>query len=130
MSFNLPITANYSFKGSGLHWDVSLELPIPFRLQGLIYLSDCGSEDGAFHCMPSFHRLIESWISQVPEGISARTHALETLEPIPITGEAGDMVIWHQALPHCATPNYGSPLRIVQYLTYFAEIYEESSQWK
>ncbi len=48
VSFNPPISANYSFMGSGLHWDVSLKLPIPFRLQGLIYLSDCGANDGAF----------------------------------------------------------------------------------
>ncbi|WP_338647746.1 hypothetical protein V5J73_03825 [Flavobacterium sp. KS-LB2] len=22
--------------------------------------------------------------------------------------KAGDFIIWHQALPHCATPNYAS----------------------
>ena len=129
VSFNPPITPNYTFKGSDLHWDVSLQQPIPFRLQGLIYLSDCGPKDGAFHCVPGFHNSIADWITQVPEGENVRTYAVENLKPIAITGEAGDMVIWHQALPHCATPNYGSTPRMVQYLTYFEENYIEPTQW-
>ena len=129
VSFNPPITPNYTFKGSDLHWDVSLQQPIPFRLQGLIYLSDCGPKDGAFHCVPGFHNSIADWINQIPKGKEIRTYALETLQPVPITGEAGDMVIWHQALPHCATPNYGTTPRMVQYLTYFEENYTEPTQW-
>lgn len=129
VSFNPPITANYSFKGSPLHWDVSLKLPIPFRLQGLIYLSDCGPNDGAFHCVPGFHKEIKEWISKVPPNKDPRQYALETLKPVPIIGEAGDMVIWHQALPHCATPNYGTSPRMVQYLTYFGEEYKEHDEW-
>jgi Phytanoyl-CoA dioxygenase (PhyH) len=129
VSFNPPVTPSYSFKGSGLHWDVSLQLPIPFRLQGLLYLSDCGPNDGAFHCVPGFHRSIASWMKEVPEGISPRTHALETLVPVPVCGAAGDMVIWHQALPHCATPNKGVSPRMVQYLTYFGEQYQEPTEW-
>lgn len=129
VSFNPPITSDYSFKGSDLHWDVSLKLPIPFRLQGLIYLSDCGPQDGAFHCVPGFHRDINNWMLNVPTDKHPRDYALETLNPIPIIGEAGDMVIWHQALPHCATPNYGNTPRMVQYLTYFGEGYKEHEEW-
>ena len=29
VSFNPPVTSTYSFKGSSLHWDVSLQQPIP-----------------------------------------------------------------------------------------------------
>lgn len=129
VSFNPPVTPTYSFMGSDLHWDVSLQLPIPFRLQGLIYLSDCGPKDGAFHCVPGFHNQITEWMQQVPEGIHPRTHALATLQPQAITASAGDMVIWHQALPHCATPNYGTSPRMVQYLSYISEKYEESKEW-
>jgi hypothetical protein len=129
VSFNPPVTSNYTFKGSDLHWDVSLQQPIPFRLQGLLYLSDCGPKDGAFHCVPGFHRNIANWIKEVPNGKEIRTYALETLQPTAITGAAGDMVIWHQALPHCATPNYGASPRMVQYLTYFGENYQEPTEW-
>lgn len=129
VSFNPPITSNYSFMGSDLHWDVSLQLPIPFRLQGLIYLSDCGPKDGAFHCVPGFHKQITAWMKQVPEGVHPRAHALATLQPQAITASAGDMVIWHQALPHCATPNHGASPRMVQYLSYISETYEEAKEW-
>ena len=58
-----------------------------------------------------------------------RQVALETLKPEPIIGNAGDFIIWHQALPHCATPNRGSKPRLVQYLTYFTENYKEAEEW-
>ena len=129
VSFNPPITKNYSFKGSDLHWDVSLHLPIPYRLQGLIYLSDCAENEGAFHCVPGFHNEIEQWMKNLPENVNPREYALQTLKPIPIVGEAGDLVIWHQALPHCATANYGTTPRMVQYMTYFPNEYTESEIW-
>lgn len=129
VSFNPPVNHNFSFRGSDLHWDVSLHLPIPYRLQGLIYLSDCTANEGAFHCVPGFHNEIESWMKNVPEKVNPREYALQTLKPIPIVGEAGDMVIWHQALPHCATANYGKTPRMVQYLTYFPNEYKESEVW-
>ena len=129
VSFNPPVTSQYTFKGSDLHWDVSLQLPIPFRLQGLIYLSDCGANDGAFHCVPGFHKTIEDWLSTVPQGCQPREYALQTLKPMPIVGNTGDMVIWHQALPHCATPNNGKKPRMVQYLTYFKEDYKDQRKW-
>jgi len=129
VSFNPPIAKNYSFKGSDLHWDVSLHLPIPYRLQGLIYLSDCAENEGAFHCVPGFHNEIEQWMKNLPENVNPREYALQTLKPIPIVGEAGDLVIWHQALPHCATANYGTTPRMVQYMTYFPNEYTESEIW-
>jgi ectoine hydroxylase-related dioxygenase (phytanoyl-CoA dioxygenase family) len=129
VSFNPPITGNYSFLGSDLHWDVSLKLPIPFRLQGLIYLSDCNEKDGCFSCVPGFHNTINDWLNNLPKNVNQREYALETLQPIPIVGEAGDLIIWHQALPHCATPNYGLTPRMVQYLSYFPEEYSETDEW-
>jgi ectoine hydroxylase-related dioxygenase (phytanoyl-CoA dioxygenase family) len=129
VSFNPPVTSQYTFKGSSLHWDVSLQLPIPFRLQGLIYLSDCGSNDGAFHCVPGFHKVIEEWLSRVPNDCPPREYALQTLKPVPVVGRAGDMVIWDQVLPHCATPNNGSKPRMVQYLSYFKEDYKDQEKW-
>ncbi len=69
------------------------------------------------------------WMEQVPEGIHPRTHALATLQPQAITASAGDMIIWHQALPHCATPNHGSSPRMVQYLSYIDENHLEAKEW-
>lgn len=129
VSFNPPITSNYSFLGSPLHWDVSLKLPIPFRLQGLIYLSDCNENEGCFQCVPGFHNKIENWMNGLSSKDNPREVALKTLQPISITGKAGDLVIWNQALPHCASPNKGILPRMVQYLTYFPEDYKEQEVW-
>jgi hypothetical protein len=130
VSFNPPENHHYHFKGSPLHWDVSLQTPIPFKLQGLLYLTDVYEDSGAFHCVPGFHKSIDTWLETVTQGINPREYAIETLKPIPITGKAGDFVIWHQALPHCATANKSGLPRIVQYLTYFPLKLEEQTVWK
>ena len=41
----------------------------------LIYLSDCGPKDGAFHCVSGFHHQIASWMEHIPEGVHPRAHA-------------------------------------------------------
>ena len=33
-------------------------------------------------------------------------------------GRAGDMVLWHAALPHAASVNRGKQPRLVQYIAY------------
>jgi ectoine hydroxylase-related dioxygenase (phytanoyl-CoA dioxygenase family) len=130
VSFNPPETNQFHFLGSKLHWDVSLTQPIPFCLQGLLYLTDCGPNDGAFHCVPGFHNKIESWLNNLPDEINPREEALKTFKPSPVLGKAGDFVIWHQALPHCATPNYGTSPRMVQYITYLSKQQQVQSIWK
>lgn len=128
-SFNPPVTKEYAFAGSRLHWDVSLHLPVADEFQGLLYLTPTTEHDGAFHCVPGFHRSLGDWLQTVPAGLDAREYALKELQPVPVPGNAGDFVIWHQALPHCATPNTGTLPRIVLYLTYLPEGNEEPEIW-
>jgi ectoine hydroxylase-related dioxygenase (phytanoyl-CoA dioxygenase family) len=107
--FHPPERDGVPFAGPHLHLDLrSLEPPIPFGLGGLIYLTDTPAEQGAFQCVPGFHHRID----REPPA----TRDLSGMEGQPIPGAAGDMVIWHHALPHGATPNRGERPRIVQYL--------------
>lgn len=129
VSFNPPETNSFKFLGSDLHWDVSLKTPISFGLQGLLYLTDCGPEDGAFHCVPGFHNKIENWLGGLDISVNPREEALKTLKAKPILGSAGDFIIWHHSLPHCATANHGKSPRMVQYLTYFPDNYTASAEW-
>lgn len=129
VSFNPPETENFSFLGSLLHWDMSLKKPLTYGLQGLFYLTDCGENDGAFHCVPGFHNQIDQWLEQIKPHENPREKALQTLEAKPIVGNAGDFIIWHQALPHCATPNRGEKPRMVQYLTYLPDDYNAAGEW-
>jgi AcrR family transcriptional regulator len=107
--FHPPERDGVPFAGPHLHLDLrSLEPPIPFGLGGLIYLTDTPAEQGAFQCVPGFHRRID----REPPA----TRDLSGMEGQPIPGAAGDLVIWHHALPHGATPNRGQRPRIVQYI--------------
>ena len=130
VSFNPPESNGFRFLGSALHWDVSLETPIPFVLQGMLYLTDCNENDGAFHCVPGFHLEIEKWLSSLPENTMPREVAPKVLKPVAVTGNAGDFIIWHQALPHCATANHGQYPRMVQYLTYLPVQQSIQKAWK
>ncbi|MFD2940825.1 phytanoyl-CoA dioxygenase family protein [Flavobacterium notoginsengisoli] len=129
VSFNPPETVHFTFMGSPLHWDLSLKKPLTFGLQGLLYLTDCGPNDGAFHCVPGFHNQIDQWLDELEPHENPREKALQTLQAKPIIGEAGDFIIWDQKLPHCATPNKGKNPRMVQYLTYLPNDYNAVKEW-
>lgn len=129
VSFNPPETKSFNFLGSSIHWDISLKQPITFGFQGLLYLTDCNAEEGAFHCVPGFHNKIDHWLDNLEPNENPRDKALKTLQPEPIIGDAGDFIIWDNRLPHCATPNKGKSPRMVQYLTYLPDDYDTSGEW-
>ena len=55
--FNPPERPGWQFPGPHLHWDVSLVQPVPFGVQGILYLTDTAADQGAFTCVPGFHRI-------------------------------------------------------------------------
>jgi hypothetical protein len=128
--FNPPERPGWSFPGPFLHWDVSLSTPIPFGVQGILYLTDTDANQGAFTCVPGFHRRIESWLSGLPPGVDPREVNLYQLGPAPIAGKAGDLIIWHQALPHGSSPNRAALPRVVQYLSMRPSQWEYRETWK
>ena len=130
VSFNPPERPGHEFPGPRLHWDVSLEQPIPFNVQGLVYLTDTPAHQGAFTCVPGFHTRIGAWLDSLPEGSDPRQQDLESLGSIPIAGRAGDLVIWHQALPHGSSPNRAQRPRIVEYVTMFPADAVYAQNWK
>ena len=114
--FNPPERAGWQFPGPHLHWDVSLAPPIPFGLHGVLYLTDTPEEQGAFTCVPGFHRRAETWLASLGPGADPRAFDIATLGPKHIAANAGDFIIWHDALPHGSSPNRGTRPRIVQYI--------------
>jgi len=129
MSFNPPERTGRTFQGPRLHWDTSLLPPIPLGLQALLYLTDTSADQGAFTCVPGFHRRIESWLKSLPPGANPREQNLEALGPKPIAAEAGDLIIWHQALPHGSSPNRATQPRMVHYLAMFPAVAEPDREW-
>ena len=116
--FNPPVTETYTYQGFPLHWDVSLKQPIPFGLQGILYLTDTTEDQGAFTLVPGFHNKIEEWLNNLPQGENPRNQDFYALGAKPIAANAGDFIIWHHALPHGSSPNLAHSPRIVQYINY------------
>lgn len=129
VSFNPPENEHYKFPGPDLHWDVSLKRPIPFGLQGLLYLADTDVNQGAFTLVPGFHRKIDSWLEKLPKNIDPRKYNLHQLGAKPIAASAGDFIIWNQMLPHGSSPNTGTKPRIVQYINYQSLHRKIESTW-
>lgn len=117
VSFNPPEREGWPFPGPHIHWDADFATrPFPFATQGLIYLTDTPANQGAFACVPGFHRRMDSFLAGVPPGTYPQARDVPGLALKPIAAQAGDLVIWHHALPHGATANTGTQPRIVHYV--------------
>lgn len=129
VGFNPPEREDFMFPGPRLHWDVSVKTPIPFGTAGILYLADTPPEQGAFTLVPGFQRWGEAWLKALPPDAHPREQNLYAMGPQPIGGRAGDLIIWHQALPHGASPNRGNKPRLVQYINMFPTRIEEQEEW-
>jgi hypothetical protein len=128
MSFNPPVRPGSPWPGLRLHWDVSLVSPIPLFIQGILYLTDTAPDQGALELVPGFHKRIDGWLEGLgdadPRGIDL------SAEAITVGAKAGDMVLWHQALPHGASPNRAALPRLAHYLTFYSPEYKAHSEWR
>ena len=130
-SLNLPIR-NDSIDRSGpsrLHWDASIDQPMAFGVLGILYLTDTTAEQGAFQCVPGFHRRMRAWLQELPPEADPRTAALK-LQSVPIAANAGDLIIWRQELPHGSSRNHGSYPRVAQYITMNPPDFPHNPVWK
>jgi hypothetical protein len=125
---NPPEREGWRFPGPDLHWDTSLAPPIPLSIQGILYLADTPADQGAFRCVPGFHRRIESWLGDLPAGANPREEILKC-PAVSVAAQAGDMVLWRDALPHGASPNRGRYPRIVQYIAMFRADHVDRRPW-
>ena len=109
----------------GLHWDVDTRpsnWPVPYVMQGVVYLEDTAADQGALRVVPGFHTRLAAWSATQPANRSAERPtgaAAETLaaEAAPLEGKAGSLVVWHSLLPHGPAPNVGSAPRVSAYVT-------------
>ena len=128
MGFNPPETDEWPFAGSGIHWDVSLAQPIPFGTQVVLYLTDTAADQGAFRCVPGFHRRIDAWLDGLGDADPRKVDLSD--EQHMVAGKAGDLIIWRQDLPHAASPNRSDRPRLVQYLNYYSPDMPIRSRWR
>jgi len=128
MSFNPPERPGRKFRGPNLHWDASLATPRPFATQGILYMTDTSADQGAFRLVPGMHRRLDDWLESLGEQ-DPRIVDLSA-EAVPIAAETGDLIIWHQDLPHGASPNSTDRPRIVQYVNMYAPDLDYNTVWR
>jgi hypothetical protein len=126
---NPPERPGWPFPGPHLHWDSSIAQPMPFGTQGILYLVDVAADQGAFTCVPGFQHKLSGWLRDLPPGADPRAQDLKVLSPVPIAGRAGDLIIWHHALPHGASPNRAARPRVVQYINMRPSQWDHSAVW-
>ena len=101
-----------------IHWDVDTSQdPIPFGVQGVLYLTDTSEDQGGFQCVPGFHRLFDEWVKTQLEDRNPRQPDLDGLTVEAIPGKAGDLLIWHRLLAHGNGRNAADQPRLAQYIT-------------
>jgi hypothetical protein len=129
--FNPPERPGWHFPGPHLHWDSSIVPPMPLGLQGILYLTDTAAEQGAFTCVPGFHHRLAQWLADLRPGAEPRQLDPDLIAAaIPIAGRAGDLVIWHHALPHGSRPNRTDRPRLVQYISMFPTSHRDDRPWR
>lgn len=127
---NAPERPGWMFPGPHLHWDTTLAPPRHFGIQGILYLAETEAEQGAFCCVPGFHKTLDAWLEALPKGVDARAEALRTLKAKPIAAGRGDLVLWHQSLPHGSSPNRATRPRVVQYMSMRPSRWAYNEEWR
>ncbi|MFC6646183.1 phytanoyl-CoA dioxygenase family protein [Granulicella cerasi] len=129
--FNPPEREGWPFPGPHLHWDTTLAEPHHFGVQGVLYLVDVAEDQGAFCCVPGFHRSLGDWLKRVPAGDDVREYAKRSLtsELMPVAAKRGDLVLWHQSLPHASSANRAERPRVVQYMSMWPTSFAHNTEW-
>ncbi|MFC1750247.1 phytanoyl-CoA dioxygenase family protein [Pseudomonadota bacterium] len=120
--FNAPECCGVPFPGPDLHWDIEFHHAHTFCTQGILYLTDTPDEQGATTLVPGFQHKLVDWLKSLPGDFDPQQHReldLHALGSKPVGGNAGDMLIWHHALPHGSRPNRLDKPRIVQYINMY-----------
>jgi hypothetical protein len=128
--FNPPERPGWQFPGPHVHWDMTLAPPHCFGVQGILYLTDTSPDQGAFSCIPGFHRVLETWLKDLPPSEDPRKAIFRYPGFMPIAGKAGDLVIWHHALPHGSSPNRSDRPRVAQYISLRPTRWPYTRDWK
>lgn len=91
---------------------------------GCYYLSDVEPQGAGIHVVPGGSRLVaEKMLAAPPEQALELYDGWKHLDDFPqtieVTGKAGDFVLMHHLMPHCASRNRRATPRVVQFARFF-----------
>lgn len=101
-----------------LHWDINIDKPVEFHIQGLIYLNEVPENRGPLKVVPGFHLRFEEWIKDFSSLDRAHEFLRITEKSVPVPGGKGDLILWRNTCPHAASANLSDLPRFVQYISY------------
>lgn len=134
VSFNPPLDSTIKNYGpSNIHWDISLSTPVPFDLFGMLHLNDVKEEQGAFQCIPRFHKNLDTWLKALDKEINPREEILKEKyqkDIVKVAVNAGDLVISSASLPHGSSINSSNYPRFVHYITMYPPNRRINTIWK
>lgn len=122
VSFKPPLVSDDAyFALRGVHWDIDsgkvrFPLPRPRPVQGVLMLAETTEAHGGFHCIPSIFANLESWLADQPADRDPWQMDPSGYDVVPVTGHAGDMIIWDSLLPHGNGINRTTKPRFAQYV--------------
>jgi len=102
-----------------IHWDTDTSKypAIPFRVQGVLALTDTAADMGGFQCIPEIYRELDAWIVRQPADRDPRRPVIDGYTITRLAMNAGDLVIWTTLLPHGNGHNVSPRPRLAQYVT-------------
>ena len=102
-----------------LHWDIETKeehWPVPFAIQGIVYLEDTPAELGSLRVVPGFHRRLGEWSKSFGSRSGRECPPELDREAIHLAGSTGSLVLWLSVLPHGPSRNVGSVPRVSAYV--------------
>ncbi len=113
-----PAHPEHDHKGF-IHWDTDISLypNIPFRVQGVLALTDTAENMGGFQCIPEMYRELGAWIARQPADRDPRRPDYSGYSITKLGMKAGDLVIWTTLLPHGNGHNVSDQPRLAQYIS-------------
>lgn len=113
---NFPVSGEKKFEApqsyhiDGMH--LTTTWPGKFLLIVFAYLSDTAEYGGATTVLPGSHRQVfEHWIETDNPGNTVPP-VLDYADPIPVTGQAGDVIFMHYLLVHSGSTNHSDHIRV------------------
>jgi ectoine hydroxylase-related dioxygenase (phytanoyl-CoA dioxygenase family) len=88
---------------------------------GCYYLTDVEPHGGGMCVVPGGHKLVAEAAGKDPEGRHMFSEWLDIKgfpEPVEVVGAAGDFVMTHYLLPHCASNNRNVRTRVAYFVRY------------
>jgi hypothetical protein len=121
--FKVPLSDRHGghVDESVLHWDIEPRSPASERYQGMLFLTDVGPGEGAFECVPSIFRNLETYLRAHPGTLVDAPIDIAGHHVVEVPARAGDLVIWSSRLPHHGGRNRGQRPRVSMAVTMYPE---------